>query len=136
MLVHFPSALFPFELICSFLAYYTADKMFAVTSFYAMSGGVIMGWFAATFGAMDVYNALREKPLAMKVLFIHGIINICVLFVYTVLAYSQFKIYPEIKTDSMSVLIVKASVIIMMMTGNYFGGSLILKYKIAVGCKN
>lgn len=136
MLVHFPAALFPFEFVCSILACYTSYKMFVFSSFYAMTGGVLLGWGAAIFGALDLLDVLKEKSEAMKIGFIHGIINTCVIIFYTVLAYSHYKSYPELGADNVSVLIIKAFIISAMFLGNYFGGSLILKHGIAVDRKN
>ena len=132
MLVHFPVALFPFEFVCAFLALYMGDKVFVNTSFYAMMGGVILGWLAITFGALDLISIFKDKPNAVKTALSHSIINTCVIIVYTVLAYSQYKNYPSLKMDSVTILIVKAGIINLMFLGNYFGGSLILKYKVAV----
>lgn len=136
MLVHFPAALFPFELVCSMLAYYTSDKMFVFSSFYSMTGGVLLGWAAVMFGILDLIGVLKEKSAAIKIGFIHGIINTCVIIFYTVLAYSRYNSYPALEADNESVLIIKASVISAMFFGNYLGGSLILKHGIAVDRKN
>ncbi len=133
MLIHFPAALFPFEFVCSFFGFYTGDENFAFASFYAMAGGVILGWTAILFGVLDLLKVFQAKPEAVKTAVIHGGINICVIIVYTVLAYSQFKAYPAINTDGLPILIFKAVTIGSMFAGNYFGGQLILKYKVAVG---
>ena len=132
MLVHFPAALFPFELLCAFLGFYTGEKTFASASFFAMTGGVILGWIAIVFGVLDLLKVVKEKPDAVKTAVIHASINTCVIIVYTVLAYSKFKVYPAINADTLPILILKAVTIITMFAGNYLGGSLILKYKVAV----
>lgn len=136
MLVHFPSALFPFELACSILAYYTSGNTFVFASFYAMSGGVLLGWVAVMCGTLDLLGVLKEKSSAIKSGFIHGSINTCVIIFYTVLAYSQYKMYPSLEADKESLLIIKASIIFIMFLGNYFGGSLILEHGVAVKREN
>ena len=132
MFVHFPAALFPFEFACAFLAFYTGDKAFVHASFYAMTGGVVLGWLAITFGSLDLINVFKNKPNAVNTAIIHGSINICVVIAYTVLVYLQYENYPSLKMDSFTVLNVKAGIINLMFLGNYLGGSLILKYKVAV----
>ncbi|MEP6900944.1 MAG: DUF2231 domain-containing protein [Actinomycetota bacterium] len=132
MLVHFPIALFPFEFVCSFLGFYTGNRTFTDTSFYAIVGGVILGWAAIGCGIFDLLQVLKDNPKAVKTAVIHGSVNTCVLMVYTVLAYSQYKNYPALKPNDLTILILKAGIIGLMFVGNYFGGSLILKYKIAV----
>ena len=82
MMIHFPAALLPFDLICSFLAFYTGDETFKFASFYAMAGGVIIGCVAITFGALDLLNVFKEKPDAVKIAVVHGSINTCVIMVY------------------------------------------------------
>ncbi len=132
MMIHFPAALLPFDLICSFLAFYTGDETFKFASFYAMAGGVIIGCVAITFGALDLLNVFKEKPDAVKIAVVHGSINTCVIMVYTILAYSQYKNYPSLEFDTLAGLILKATLIGLMFAGNYLGGSLILKHGVAV----
>jgi len=52
--------------------------------------------------------------------------------VYTVLAFIAFKNYPSLPYATVSVLVFKAALVGFMMTGNYLGGSLILKDRIAL----
>lgn len=132
MLVHFPIALFPFEFVCSVLDFYTDHRTFTDTSFYAMAGGVILGWMAIVCGTFDLLKVFKDNPKAVKTAVIHGSINTFVIMVYTVLAYSQSKNYPTLKPNDLTILILKAGIIGLMFVGSYFGGSLILKYKIAV----
>jgi uncharacterized membrane protein len=132
MLVAFPSALFPFECVCAGLGYYTQTQAFTDASFYAMAGGTLLGWAAIACGILDLLKAFRDYPKAVKTAVIHASLNTCVIIAYTVLTYSQYKNYPAFKPNDLSVLILKAGIIGLMLCGNYFGGSLILKYKIAV----
>lgn len=132
MLIHFPSALFPMEWVLSFLCYSTGKLSFAEAAYYAVSGAVVMGWLAVVAGLFDLLNVMKEKPAAMKKVLIHGGINTFVLAGYTIIAFAAFKKYPLIAQSSVTMLVVKAGLIIFMIAGNYLGGSLILKDKIAV----
>lgn len=132
MLVHFPTALFPFELICALVAFFTLDKSFAAASFFAMTGGVVLGFMAVVFGGMDLFQAAKENPKAINTVVWHGSINTCVIITYAVLAYLQFRNYPDLKIDGVAILGVKSGIVSLMFAANYLGGKLILKYGIAV----
>lgn len=132
MLIHFPSALFPMDLVCSVLALYYGDQSFAITSFYAMTGGVVLGVLAILTGIFDLTGVIKEKPAALMNTFIHGGINSCVVIAYGILVLSAFNTYPEVMPDSLPKLFFKGFLIAFMLAGNYIGGSLILKYKIGV----
>lgn len=132
MLIHFPSALFPMELVCYGLYYYTGALSYAQAAFYAMVGGVALGWLAAIFGVMDLVKIPEGKTDVMKKGLIHGSINTTVVTIYTIFAYSLFKIYPELPKASLVLLISKLCVVVFMIVGNYIGGSLILKDKLGI----
>ena len=132
MLIHFPSALFPMELVCYALYYYTGQASFAQAALYAMTGGVALGWLAAIFGGMDMLKIPSDKIEIMKKALLHGCINVTVITVYTVLAYSLFKKYPDLPKATITLLIVKFCVVGFMIIANYMGGSLILKDKIGI----
>src|SRR6185437_2066424 len=132
MLIHFPSALFPMDLVCYFLYYYYGNTAFAQASFFAMAGGVILGWTAVMFGALDLTGISAKNEVVMKKALIHGGINATVVIVYTVLAYSVSKKYPESADASLPLLIVKFLTVNFMIVGNYIGGSLILKHKVGI----
>lgn len=131
MLIHFPSALLPMDLICSALGYYTGNTSFTDASFFALAGGAVFGCLAVVTGTFDLIG-LMEKPLAMKRALIHGGINATVIIVYAVLAFRAWKQFPALTQDTMGLLILKASLITFMIVGNYLGGSLILKHRVGL----
>lgn len=132
MLIHFPSALFPMDVVCSFLGFYYGNSTFANASFFAMVGGVGLGALAILTGTMDLLNVIKEKPGAVSKVLMHGVINTCVVIIYSVLALIAFKHYPELKPDGLSQILFKVFLNIFMIAGNYMGGSLILKDKIGI----
>jgi len=97
-----------------------------------MAGGVILGWTAVMFGALDLTGISAKNEVVMKKALIHGGINATVVIVYTVLAYSASKKYPESADASLPLLIVKFLTVNFMIVGNYIGGSLILKHKVGI----
>ena len=136
MLVHFPAALLPMDLVCYFLFFYTGNTSFAEASYYAMAGGAILGWLAVIFGAFDLLKIPQENPQIMKTALMHGGINIVIITAYSVLAFMAYKRYPNLPEATVVILIVKALLNLSMIAGNWFGGNLILKYKVGVETNN
>lgn len=132
MLIHFPSALFPMELVCYGLLFFTGEKSFATASYYAMTGGVVLGWLAVITGALDLAKIPPYKPAVVKKALIHGAINSSVLISYTVFVYLVNKQYPNIRDASPGLLAVKAFLVAVLIFGNWLGGELILKHKVAI----
>lgn len=120
------------ELVCYFLYYYTGQASFGTAAFYALAMGVIMGWLAVFFGAIDLVKIPADKPVVLKKALLHGSINSTILIVYTIFFYSLYKKYPALPTANMGLLIGKACAVVVMIAGNYIGGSLILKDKIGI----
>ena len=132
MLIHFPSALLPMDLVCSIIAQYTGDQSFADASFFAMAGGVLFGFLAIITGAYDLIGVAENKPLALRKALIHGGINATVIIGYSVLAFRAYKTFPDLSPDSLALLIIKGGLVTFMIAGNYLGGSLILKHRVGL----
>jgi uncharacterized membrane protein len=132
MLIHFPSALFPMDFMCSLRAFYIGDIYLASTSFYCMMAGAAFGGLAVITGTLDLAGVAVNKPKAIKKTLIHGGINVSVVIAYSILAFIAFKKYPLIVQDDATKLILKGALITFMIVGNYLGGSLILKDKVGI----
>ncbi len=130
MLIHFPSALFPMDLVCAFMAYYTGASSWQYGSLYAMAGGVLLGWLAAFSGMADLGAVAKNKPPSVKKALIHGGINTAVIICYTLFTIIAFKKYPlPVKTDGLQ-LVLKSIFVVLMTVGNFMGGDLVLKDKV------
>lgn len=132
MLIHFPSALLPMEFVCYGFHYYTKDASFLFAAFYALAGAVGIGWIAIVAGIWDATRIRPEKAEAIAKAVTHGAINLSVIVAYTVLAYIAYKKYPLLPGATLTLLAFKGLLILTLVVGNYLGGSLILKNKIAV----
>jgi len=132
ILIHFPSALFPMDFVFAVLAIYTGNNTFNDSAFYVSVAGMLAGWLAVITGAIDLAGVAKNKPASLNKALLHGGINSTVLIAYTVLAFLSYKHYPELSDDSELKLIVKGLLIILLLVGNYFGGSLILKDKVGI----
>lgn len=133
LLIHFPAALIPMDLACSLLQYYMHNNSFGLAGFYALAGGVAIGWLAICFGLLDLVKISLQALQAQKIALIHGGINTVVIIAYTIFAVKGLKAYPEVVPASMPLIISKAVLVAGMFTGNFFGGNLVLKY--GVGTK-
>jgi hypothetical protein len=56
----------------------------------------------------------------------------CVILVYTGLAYISFKIYPTFPDATLPLLVFKGILVGLLTLGNYLGGSLVLRDKIGL----
>src|SRR3954471_15041664 len=104
MLIHFPVALFPTELVLYFLFYRTANASFANASYDVMLGGVVLGWLAAITGFIDLILIKENNNAAKVAALIHGSINSTVLVVYSIFAYSWYLKYPALPAASVAIL--------------------------------
>src|SRR4051794_28931190 len=107
ILIHFPAALFPMDFVCALLFYFTTKSSFTDASYYAMAGGVALGWVAVITGTYDLIGVQKTNPSALNTALLHGGINLVVVIVYSVLFYRQYKLYPAVQPDSVALLIVK-----------------------------
>lgn len=131
MLIHFPAALFPMELVCYFILFKTGDASFGNASFYAMWGGSLLGWFAIITGAIDLITIKNDGALQAKAL-VHGTINTIVVLAYSIVAYILYKNYPNLPLATVAMLAIRVTLNIIMIAGNYLGGNLVLKHKMGV----
>jgi uncharacterized membrane protein len=134
MLVHFPAALLPMEFVSSCLYHYTGITAYSFVALCAMTGGIAGGWLAVFSGISEISFVQKTKPAALNKVLIHSCLNSLVIIAYSLLLYYQYKKLPVPDADSILMLLFKCILLIVMFTGNYLGGNLILKYKIAAAC--
>lgn len=85
MLIHFPAALFPVELVFYFVSYQTGDTSFANASFLMICAGVAGGWLSIITGAIDLIMIKDAGALQANAL-IHGTVNATVVLAYSLIA--------------------------------------------------
>jgi uncharacterized membrane protein len=129
MLIHFPSALFPMELLSYSIYYFTNDESFATASLYALMAGSTLGWLAIITGAIDLLKISPERTKVMNKALIHGSVNTTVVLAYSVFAWIGFRKYPQLPEANLAALVLKLLLVTLMLVGNYMGGSLVLKDK-------
>jgi uncharacterized membrane protein len=130
MLIHFPTALLPMDLVLSYLFYTTGNESFGSAAFYCLIAGVGLGLLSGVTGLIDLVM-IKDKA-AMSAALIHGGINLTAILVFSVFAYRSWNLYPQIQLPAITVLVVKLIIVVLMLVGNYLGGRLILKHHIAI----
>lgn len=130
MLIHFPTALLPMNLVLSYLFYRTGDENFGAAAFYCLIGGVALGLLSGITGLIDLI-AIKDKT-AMAAALVHGGINLTAILVFSVFAYKGWKQYPQLPAPAIAALVVKLTTVIFLLVGNYLGGRLIFKHHIAI----
>lgn len=130
ILIHFPSALFPLDLLFSCLAnYFTMPELNYVSACMVITGSVF-GWLALLTGLFDLAGIAQKSPDSLKKALLHGGINTVVLIIYTVLALIIYKKWPLITYDSSVILVLKFVSVATLIIGNFLGAELILKDKV------
>jgi uncharacterized membrane protein len=132
ILIHFPTALLPMDLVCSVLSHNMNKPSLIDAAFFAMIGGVVFGWLAIVTGTFDLLKVADEKPDLLKKVLVHGGINALVLSGYSIIFFLRYKSYPDLEPDNNLLLITKGTLVLILFLGNFLGGRLILKYKIGV----
>lgn len=130
ILVHFPSALLPLDLICSFLSRYYLTSILVNTSAIIMIAGTLFGWLALITGLFDLLSVLKNKPAAMKKALYHGGLNALAVICYSILSAKAIQHLPEFEQDSNAVLLFKLLLVVFLIVANFLGGSLIIKDKV------
>ncbi len=129
ILVHFPSALFPFSAAFVVVSFILHDNELALFNFYIICTGAVMGWLALIFGVIELLQIQQLKE-PFKIALIHGGLNSIWVSIFTILAGIQFKYYPMIPLPSLAQVIIEIAVVLMMFYSNYLGGQLVLKHGI------
>jgi uncharacterized membrane protein len=130
MLIHFPTALLPADLVLSYLYYRTGTESFGSAAVYCLIGGVALGLLAGITGFIDLI--LIKDRTAMAAALVHGGINLTAIIAFSVFAYKSWNLYPQIPMPTVTILITKLVIVIFMLIGNYLGGRLIFKHHIAI----
>jgi uncharacterized membrane protein len=130
MLIHFPTALLPMDLVLSYLFYSTGNESFGPAAFYCLIGGVVSGLLAGITGLIDLI--LIKDKTAMAAALVHGGINLTAILVFSVFAYKGWKLYPQVQVPTLTVLAIKLVTVVFIFVGNYLGGRLIFKHHIAI----
>ena len=132
MLIHFPTALLPMDVLLSFFSYYNKDSSFLLPAYYCLIAGIISGGLALITGVIDLVLIKKNNKPAIGTALIHGFVNGTVLLFYGIFAYRSWQMFPQLSMPVVTVLILKFCLVIVLFMGNYLGGKLVLQYHIGV----
>jgi uncharacterized membrane protein len=134
LLVHFPTALLPMDLLLSILHYTRNNESFGLAGVYCLWAGVTAGLLTIVTGILDLVAIPRNNKAAWAQGLYHGAVNTTILLVFAALAYKAWQNYPAVPTSAGN-LIVKAILVCGLFVGNYLGGRLIYKHFIGIELK-
>ncbi len=129
ILIHFPAALFPFSAGLAFFSHLLQNSELMKLEFISTCTGSVLGWVAAIFGIMELLS-IKSNDKALQTALIHAGINFTVVCIFSFYGFVEFKHYPVFAYSSLAGVIVKGFAVLLLMAGNFFGGELVLKYKI------
>ena len=130
MLIHFPTALLPMNVVLDAIGFYKDDASFFQAANYCLWGGVLSGLVAMVTGLIDTIRIPKEKKEAVGTAMIHGVVNTTVLLFFALLAYRSWQAYPEIGRPGLNSLIIKSILLLVLFAGNYLGGKLVIGHQL------
>jgi uncharacterized membrane protein len=131
LLVHFPTALLPMDLLLSILHYTRNDESFGLAGLYCLWAGVAAGLLAVITGITDLVAIPKDNKAAWAQGLYHGAINTTIILVFAAMAYKAWQAYPAVQTSAVT-LILKGILVCGLFIGNYLGGRLIYKHFIGI----
>ena len=132
LLIHFPTALLPMELLFSYLQRIYNNEAYGIAAFYCLAVGVLAGLAAMIIGLIDLILISKENKPALATALYHGFLNGGIILIYCIILYKGWQIFPVIEVPGSGALIFRVVLIIILFGGNYLGGTLIYKYHIGI----
>src|SRR4051812_6592146 len=91
MVVHFPTALLPMDLVLSFLFHTYGNVHFGWAAFYCLVGAVATGLVTLITGLIDLIKIPSANKQAMAGALTHGLLNGTIVVIFAILLYRQWK---------------------------------------------
>src|SRR5215204_438522 len=132
LLIHFPTALLPMDLVLSTLYYSTGNLSFYQASAYCLWAGASLGLLAMLAGLIDLLAIPRSNKQAMALALYHSFLNGLIILIFAVIAYKSWQMFPSTTFDGVTGLVVKGILVFALFIGNYMGGRLIYTYYIGI----
>jgi len=129
MIIHFPAALLPMDVVFGSLAIYFSNDTLWHVGYYCVIAGLCGGWLAVLSGLFDfLTRILKHGAKATSQALTHGGIQTFMITGFTILISMEYK-NPDLITSFPPWLwIVKIFLCLVLLFGNYLGGELLLKY--------
>lgn len=135
LFIHFPTALFPADLVLSYLYYSTGNHSFYLAGVYCLMGGASTGILALLSGLLDLFSIPKDDKKAIVLALYHGFLNGSLVLIFAVIAFKEWQALPTPVFAGVIGLLTKTLLVLLLFIGNYLGGRLIYEYFIGINIK-
>lgn len=132
LLIHFPTALLPMELLFRVLQRIYDSEPYGIAAYYCLLVAVLTGLLAIVTGILDIFDVAKTNKRAMSTALYHGFLNGVIILVYGIILYKLWERFPVMETPVMGAIILRAVLVLLLFGGNYLGGALIYKYHVGI----
>ncbi len=125
ILIHFPTALYPFSLVLDILSLFEVGNTYIQTSQLALLGGLSFSILAMIFGVIDLLR-INTKEIAFDITVKHSVMNFIWFTLFLILFLVRWK------GHDLGVIHLSLSCLgnIGLFFSNYLGGELVFKHQI------
>ena len=135
LLIHFPTALLPMDLVLSALYWSTSNSSFYQAGAYCLWAASALGLLAVVTGLIDLIAIPRSDKKAIALALYHGSTNGLLILIFAVIAYKAWLVFPSPFFTGGAQLIIKGVLVFALFVGNYLGGRLIYTYHVGINFK-
>jgi uncharacterized membrane protein len=129
MVIHFPVALLPMDLLFGMSAIYFQNDMLYEAAYYCLMAGVLGGWLAVLTGLYDLFTRIMKpaQPIPLQA-FIHAGLQTIVVIGFSVVLSLEYHHPDFIGQVPLWLWMTKGFMMLLLLAGNYFGGELVFRY--------
>lgn len=132
LMIHFPTALLPMDLVMTILFYKTGNPSFYEAGFYSLVGAAVIGIVAMLTGLVDLLNIPRSDKNAIAAGLYHSFLNGSIILVFAVIAFKAWQEFPSPYAAGLGGIVLKGILVALLFFGNYIGGNLIYRHHIGI----
>jgi uncharacterized membrane protein len=129
MLIHFPSALYPFSFVMDLLHRLTGEPSLEGAGLYSLVAAVGISVVAMAYGMQDLLQ-INSESKAWRTAGIHAILNACWFITYAILLAFRIK-HPD-AVGNLGYLITMGLATLGLFVSNFFGAELIIRHRIGI----
>jgi uncharacterized membrane protein len=129
MLIHFPSALYPFSFVMDGLGFLLNNNSFNSAGLYSLIGAIGASILAIVYGTID-FLSIESGTNIWRKAGIHALLNSTWFIVFSILLLYRMK-NPE-EPIGWIYLTIMGSALIGLFYSNYLGADLIVKHRIGI----
>ena len=127
MLVHFPSALYPFSCIMEIIGWYFKDSIYCMVAIYSLIGAVAGAVLAILSGFLE-FTKVAPDTKVWKLVLWHGGLNMLWLIIFGILLAIRFRGFSNLMIAETWYLVTLSGATIGLFVSNYLGGELVVNH--------